>query len=155
MGNAKAGKTIFFDSSKPRSSHACHSFNGEGTQIGPDLSLVAARSPRALFSSIVLVSEIKDPKYAAITVALRNGEKIVGVKKEEDVESLRVYDTSGLPAVLRTIQKTDVATINYSSESVMPRDYASVYTMKQLLDLIAFLKSANSKSPVTLKDLLE
>ena len=156
VGNAQAGKTLFFDSSKPKSCHACHSFNGEGTQIGPDLSSAAAtRSPRALFSSIVLVTEIRDPKYASITVSLRSGEKIVGVKKEEDAESLRVYDTSELPAVLRTIQKENVATIEQSNESVMPRDYASVYTMKQLLDLVTFLKSANSRSPVTLKELVE
>jgi hypothetical protein len=101
------------------------------------------------------VGEIKDPKYAAITVSLRNGEKIVGVKKEEDAESLRVYDTSELPAVLRTIQKENVATIEQSRESVMPRDYASVYTMKQLLDLVTFLKASQSKSAVTLKDLVE
>ena len=35
----------------------------------------------------------------------------------------------------------------------MPKDYASVYTVKQLLDLVTFLKSSESKSPVTLKDL--
>jgi len=155
-GNADAGKMLFFDSSKPKSCHACHSFKGAGTQIGPDLSTAAAtRSARALFSSIVLVTEIKDSKYASITVSLRNGEKIVGVKKDEDAESLRVYDTSELPAVLRTIQKENVAGIEQSNESVMPRDYASLYTMKQLLDLVTFLKSANSRSPVTLKELVE
>ena len=155
-GNADAGKMLFFDSSKPKSCHACHSFKGEGTQIGPDLSTAAeTRSARALFSSIVLVTEIKDSKYASITVSLRNGEKIVGVKKDEDAESLRVYDTSELPAVLRTIQKENVAGIEQSNESVMPRDYASLYTMKQLLDLVTFLKSANSRSPVTLKELVE
>jgi hypothetical protein len=36
----------------------------------------------------------------------------------------------------------------------MPKDYASTYTLKQLLDLVTFLKSSESKSAVTLKDLL-
>lgn len=154
-GNAQAGKALFFDSSQPKSCHACHSFNGEGTPIGPDLSAAASRSPRDLFLSIILAREPKDSQYAAITVALRNGEKIVGVKKEEDAESLRVYDTTELPAVLRTVQKTDVAKVEYANESVMPKDYASAYTMKQLLDLVAFLRSSNSKSTVTLKDLFQ
>ncbi|HZM87684.1 MAG TPA: c-type cytochrome [Blastocatellia bacterium] len=155
VGNTQAGKTLFFDSSKPKSCHACHSFNGEGTPIGPDLSAGAAKSPRALFLSIILPRELKSPQYATITVSLRNGEKIVGVKKEEDAESLRVYDTVELPAVLRTVQKTNISKIENSGQSVMPTDYASAYTMKQLLDLVAFLKSSDSKSPVTLKDLLE
>ena len=58
-----------------------------------------------------------------------------------------------LPAVLRTVQKSDVVKVESRDESVMPKDYASIYTMKQLLDLVAFLKSSESRSPVTLKDL--
>lgn len=155
VGNAQAGRSLFFDSSQSKSCYACHSFNGEGTEIGPDLSATASRSPRALLLSIILVREIKDPRYTTISISLRNGEKFVGVKKEEDAESLRVYDTTELPAVLRTVQKINVVKIEYANESVMPKDYSSAYTMKQLLDLVTFLKSSESRSPVTLKDLLE
>lgn len=155
VGNFQAGKALFFDSSQPKSCHACHSFNGEGTPIGPDLSAAASRSPRDLFLSIILARGLKDSQYATITVALRNGEKLVGVKKEEDAESLRIYDTTELPAVLRTVQKTDVAKVEYTNESVMPKDYASAYTMKQLLDLVTFLRSSQSKPAVTLRDLVQ
>jgi putative heme-binding domain-containing protein len=155
VGSAQAGKAVFFDSARTKSCHACHSFNGEGTSIGPDLTSTAGRTPRDLFLNIILVSGIKDSKYATITISLRGGEKIVGVKKEEDAESLRVYDTTELPAVLRTVQKADVTKLEYKNESVMPTDYASAYTLKQLLDLVTFLKSSESKSSVTLKDLLD
>ena len=156
VGSSQAGKALFFDSSQPKSCHACHSFNGEGTPIGPDLSAAASRSPRDLLLSIILPSGLKGAQYATITVALRNGEKVVGVKKEEDAESLRIYDTTELPAVLRTVQKADVAKVEYANESVMPKDYASAYTMKQLLDLVTFLKSSpQSKSTLTLKDLFQ
>jgi putative heme-binding domain-containing protein len=160
-GSAQAGKALFFDSSQSKSCHQCHSLQGEGTSIGPDLSKVGSRSPRELFLSIILPRElwrelpreVKDPQYATLRLTLRNGDKIVGIKKEEDAESIRVYDTTELPAVLRTIQKTEVVKVESANESVMPKDYASIYTMKQLLDLVTFLKS--SASPVTLKDLLE
>jgi len=155
-GNSQAGKDLFFDSTKAMSCHACHSFQGEGTPIGPDLSAAASKPARDLFLSIILSREIIDRKYATITVSLRAGEKIVGVKKEEDSESLRVYDTAELPAVLRTVQKADVAKVEYANESVMPKDYASAYTIKQILDLVTFLKtSPQSKSTVTLKDLFQ
>jgi putative heme-binding domain-containing protein len=154
-GSAQAGKTVFFDSSQSRSCHHCHSLQGEGTAVGPDLSKLGSRSPRELFLSIILPHEIRDPRYATVRLTLRSGDKVVGIKKEEDAESIRVYDTTELPAVLRTIQKTDVVKVESANESVMPKDYASIYTMKQLLDLVTFLKSAESKSPVVLKDLLE
>ena len=156
IGNAEAGKALFFDSSRPKSCQGCHSINGEGTPIGPDLAGSAkSKSPRDLFLSIILKRELKDSPYATITVSLRSGEKIVGVKKEEDVESIRVWDTVELPAVLRTIQKENVSKVEYSNESVMPKDYASVYTMKQLLDLVTYLKSSQSKTSLTFNDLFQ
>jgi putative heme-binding domain-containing protein len=155
IGSVQAGKALFFDSSQPKSCHSCHSLQGEGTPIGPDLSKLAVKAPRELLLSIILGREIKDPRFATVTVVLRNGDKIAGVKKEEDADSIRVYDTTELPAVLRTIQKADIAKLEASNESLMPKDYASIYTMKQLLDLVAFLKSSESKSPVTLKDLFQ
>lgn len=155
-GNAQAGRSLFFDSSQSKSCHQCHSFQGEGTPIGPDLSKVGNRSPRELFAGIALPRDVKkDTRYSTIRLTLRSGDKVVGIKTEEDGESIRVYDTTDLPAVLRTIQKTDIVKLESANESVMPRDYASMYTMKQFLDLVTFLKSTDSKSPVTLRDLLE
>ena len=153
VGSATSGRALFFDSSQHRACYACHSFDGEGTTIGPDLSRFGNKSPRELLSSIILPREVKDPRYAAVTITLRNGDKIIGVKKEEDAESIRVYDTAELPAVLRTIQKVDIAKSEIASESIMPNDYASTYTMKQLLDLVTFLRSSQSQAPVTLRDL--
>jgi putative heme-binding domain-containing protein len=154
-GSAQAGKALFFDSSQSKSCHQCHSLQREGASIGPDLSKVASRMPRELFISIILPGDVKDTRYSTVRLTLRTGDEIVGIKKEEDGESIRVYDTAELPAVLRTIPKTDVVKVENENESVMPKDYASIYTMKQLLDLVTFLKSAESKSPIMLKDLLK
>jgi putative heme-binding domain-containing protein len=154
-GSAQAGKSLFFDSNQSRSCHHCHSLQGDGTSIGPDLSKVGSRSPRELFINIILPRDVKDTRYSTLKLTLRSGEKIVGIRREEDAESIRIYDTAELPSVLRTIQKSDVVKVESTSESVMPKDYASIYTMKQLLDLVTFLKSSESKSPVMLKDLVE
>jgi putative heme-binding domain-containing protein len=155
VGSAQAGRNLFFDSAQQKSCGACHSFQGEGAAIGPDLSKIAGRSARELFLSIVLPHESADPRYAAMVITLRSGERIFGIKKEEDGESIRVYDTAELPAVLRTVQKSDVAKAETVSEPVMPKDYAGVYTVKQILDIVTFLKSAGAepKSAITLKDL--
>jgi putative heme-binding domain-containing protein len=152
-GSAEAGKALFFDSSQSKSCHSCHSLQGEGTPIGPDLSKLSNETPRKLLQKIVLTRKIIDPQFATLNITLSSGDKIIGVKKEEDGDSIRVYDTTELPAVLRTLRKTEVVKVETSNESVMPKDYASVYSMKQLLDLITFLKTP--KTTVTLKDLFQ
>lgn len=154
IGDVQAGRALFFDSDQAKSCRACHSFAGEGTPIGPDLSKLGTVSARELFLDIIMTRENRDSRYATVAVTLKNGDKVLGVKKEEDGEAIRIYDTTELPAVLRTVQKSDVVKFESRDESVMPNNYASIYTMKQLLDLVTFLKSSETRSPVTLKDLV-
>jgi putative heme-binding domain-containing protein len=154
IGDAQAGKSLFFDSTQSKSCRACHSFAGEGASIGIDLSKVGSKTARELFLSIIIPRDANDPRYSKLIVTLKNGDKIAGIKKEEDDESIRIYDMTELPAVLRTIQKSDIAGTETASQSSMPKDYAAIYTMKQLLDIVAYLKSSDPQSkPVTLKDL--
>jgi len=87
-------------------------------------------------------------------LVLKNGDKIIGVKKEEDAESVRVYDIAELPAVLRTVQKSDISKSETAVDWPAHKDNASRYTIKQLLDLVTFLKSSSSNSVVTLSDIL-
>ena len=154
IGDGLAGKSIFFDSAQPKSCQSCHAFDGIGSKIGPDLSRVGTRPPRDLLLSIVLPHDKVEARYASIRLTLSDGDKIVGIVKQETESEIELYDLTELPAVLRTVQKTRIANRESLNESPMPRDYASIYTMKQLLDLVAYLKSADPKSkPITLKDL--
>jgi len=154
VGNAQAGKVLFFDSAQPKSCQSCHAVNGEGGPIGPDLSNTGNRSARELFSGILVAHPAGDSRYAVLALALKNGDKVIGIKKEEDAESIRLYDIAELPAVLRTIQKSDIAKTETAADWAVHKDNASLYTIRQLLDLVTFLKSSQSKSPVTLSDIL-
>ena len=155
VGDGEAGKNIFYDSAQPKSCQSCHAFDGVGSAIGPDLSKVATRSPRELLLGIVLPHDKVEARYASIRLTLSDGDKVVGLVKQESESEIEVYDLTELPAVLRTVQKKNVAKRESLNESPMPRDYANIYTMKQLLDLVTYLKSADAKvkSPITLKDL--
>lgn len=154
IGNAQAGKSLFYDSAQPKSCRSCHSFQGEGASIATDLSRAGGKATKELFLSIIFPRKTDDSRYSKLLLTLKNGDKIAGIKKEEDAESIRMYDITELPAVLRTIQKADIARTETAPDSAMPKDYASIYTLKQLLDIVAFLKSSEPQSkPVTLKDL--
>jgi putative heme-binding domain-containing protein len=155
-GDAQAGRTLFFDSARSEHCAACHSVRGEGGPVGPDLARVGGLSAKALFQSIIMPGSLKEARYAAVTVTLRSGDKITGVRKDEDSDSIRVYDVTELPAVLRTVQRSDIADLKIASESIMPKTYATIYTVKQLLDIVTFLKSLDAPSkPIGLSELFE
>ena len=155
VGDGQAGKNIFFDSTQPKSCQACHAVDGVGASIGPDLSAVATRAPKELFLSIILPHDKVEPRYLSTRLTLADGDKLVGLAKQEREDEVELYDVTELPAVLRTVQKKNIVKRESLNESPMPRDYSSIYTMKQLLDLVTYLKSTDpkSKSPVALKDL--
>jgi hypothetical protein len=89
-----------------------------------------------------------------LELALKNGDRVIGVRKEEDAESIRLFDIGELPAVLRTVQKSDISKTE-TADWAVHKDNASLYTITQLLDLVTFLKSSQSKSSVTLRDMLQ
>ncbi|HWO02370.1 MAG TPA: c-type cytochrome [Blastocatellia bacterium] len=153
-GSAQTGKALFFDSAQPKSCQACHAINGEGAAVGPDLSAVGSKAPRELFSATLMTRPASDSRYAVLKLLLKNGDKVIGIKKDEDPESVRVYDIAELPAVLRTVQKSDIAKSEAAADFAVHKDNAKLYTIQQLLDLVTFLKSSQSKAPVTLMDIL-
>ncbi len=148
-GDAAAGRELFFDSTQIQNCRVCHTAQGVGGKIGPDLSNLAGKSPREILQGIVTPHAAINEKYAAITITTRSGEKFTGVKRDEDETTIRLYDTSSLPPVSRAFLKSEVAKAEKLNTSAMPADYASKYSLKQLLDLVSFLKSSN----VSLKEL--
>jgi putative heme-binding domain-containing protein len=148
-GDVEAGKTIFFDSADFQNCRVCHTLGNRGGRVGPDLTGLAGKSPREILNSIVAPHAAIEDKYETITVTTRAGEKFTGVKRDETPTTIRIYDTSTLPPVSRAFLKSEAPNIERINTSAMPADYASKYSLKQLLDLVSFLKSSN----VSLKEM--
>jgi putative heme-binding domain-containing protein len=148
-GDVGAGRELFFDSAQIQNCRVCHTVQGVGGKVGPDLTPLANKPPREILQSIVAPHAAIEEKYAAIAITTRGGEKFTGIKRDEDEKMIRLYDTSTLPPVSRAFLKSEVAKTEKLDKSAMPADYASKFTLKQLLDLVSFLKS----SSVGLKDL--
>jgi len=148
-GDVEAGRALFFDSAETRNCRVCHTAQNRGGSVGPDLTELAGKPPREILQGIVAPHMAIEERYATITITTRAGEKFTGVKRDENETTIRLYDTSTLPPVSRAFLKSDVAKTERLNTSAMPADYASKYSLKQLLDLVSFLKSSN----VSLKDL--
>jgi putative heme-binding domain-containing protein len=148
-GDVEAGRTIFFDSAVIQNCRVCHTLGNRGGRVGPDLTGLAGKPPREILHSIVAPHAAIEDKYATIIITTRDGEKFTGVKRDETPTTIRIYDTSTLPPVSRAFLKSEAPKIERLNTSAMPADYASKYSLKQLLDLVSFLKSSN----VSLKEI--
>jgi putative heme-binding domain-containing protein len=148
-GNPARGQKLFSGSS---GCATCHMVKGIGGALGPDLSRVgASRSVAYLIESIrepdkELSDGMLDPNnhyglplvYDTVTVTLLNGEKIMGVAKNEDTFSLQLLDTSQR---LRLFRKSQLKAVLHERKSLMPAYSESMLSAADLDDLIAYLET--------------
>jgi putative heme-binding domain-containing protein len=154
-GDASAGRELFFDATQTQNCRVCHTVGGIGGKIGPDLSSIANRPAREILQSIASPHAVIAEKYATIAITTRDGVRFTGVKRDENENVIRLYDTSTLPPVSRAFLKEEIVKTEKLSTSAMPGDYAAKYSLKQLLDLVSFLKSGDPAKAVSvgLRDL--
>lgn len=144
MGNAANGRELFFGTNETTNCRVCHTVNGIGGRIGPDLTPLTSKPAKEILQSITSPHDSFDGKYATFVITLRNGQSFAGIKRDEDQMTIRLYDTSSLPPVSRTFLKLEVAKTETLKTSPMPADYDKKYSRQQLLDLVGFLKTAGA-----------
>lgn len=144
MGDAAAGRILFFSPNETTNCRVCHTVSGIGGKVGPDLTGLTAKPAREILQSITAPHAAVDEKYAGLTITLKDGSRFTGVKRDEDETTIRLFDTSSLPPVSRAFLKSEVSRTETLKTSVMPADYGTKYSRKQLLDLVGFLKTAGT-----------
>lgn len=153
-GDPGKGRALFFDSSNDLNCGICHKIGGSGGEVGPDLSQHRQKPAREILKDIVLPTAVLSPKWQLLSVTRKTGEEIQGIRVEESLTHLKIYDVESLPPVLRTLAKEDIQKQQVESRSAMPGKYGELYTLKELLDLIAFIKQdATGASQVSVEDL--
>jgi putative heme-binding domain-containing protein len=142
-GDPEAGQALFFDEASPAACVKCHAVAGEGADVGPDLTDVAATQTREyIFESIMAPSaRIAAGGYEPILIQLNDGATISGVVSMEDGTSMTIKDKEG---VVTTVNKSDIQRERrYPDEpSIMPSNFGELLTVKQVADLIAFLQES-------------
>ena len=115
----------------------CHRIGMEGSVFGPDLTRVGAgRSAEYLRESIVNPSADVPEEYAGVTVVTRDGQRITGVRINEDTFTLQLRDAS---QNFRMFQKDEVQGVIPETKSLMPA-YNS-FAADDLQNLLAYLDS--------------
>jgi putative heme-binding domain-containing protein len=155
-GEPDKGRELFFDAADDLNCAQCHRVRGAGGTVGPDLSGLADRPGREILRDIVLPEARLSSQHPLFKLTTAAGERLTVVKAGEDGQRIQVYDVTALPPVRRTMDRDQVQALEPQPGSPMPGTYGQRYTLKQLLDLVSFLKAAGpgSSSTVTLEDLL-
>jgi putative heme-binding domain-containing protein len=125
---------------------ACHQVNGRGGRLGPDLSRVgSSRSRPALAHKIRHASSYIMSVYAGgyvmedyrpVTLITRDGQRIRGVKKNEDAFSIQIMDTRER---LQGYLKSGLRELVNDDASVMPDFGPDRLSDHDLDDLLAYL----------------
>jgi putative heme-binding domain-containing protein len=154
VGLPSRGEELFFAPGE-KGCAGCHTIDGKGVAVGPDLTGYSRKSAMELYRDIVFPGAHVDPAQQLLRITMKDGEKIAGLKKEETAAAIRVFDLGGSPPVLRRLAKDQIHQIEVQAQSAMPSRYGEILTLRQLLDLVSFLKSSGAPSParVTFLDL--
>ena len=136
-GDAKAGRAIY--ESGKGTCIACHKIGTFGRPIGPDLSHIGAiRTERDLLESILFPSNTLSRDYEAHIIETSDGQSTMGVIKSHTAEGLLVIDIAGQE---KTIPHTAITGDTTLPTSLMPMGLDQTLPEKELLDLVAWLRS--------------
>jgi putative heme-binding domain-containing protein len=116
---------------------SCHMVNGRGGQLGPDLSRIGSGRPRAgLAGKLRGTAGVMRPGYEPVTIVTRDGERIRGIKKNEDEFSLQIMDTRER---LQGYLKANLAEVTIDKQSLMPVYGPERLNDRDLDDLLRYL----------------
>ncbi len=116
----------------------CHTFNGAGGRVGPDLSGIHNQPADALLLHIVVPDYEITPGYEAYTVQTRDERTIFGRLESEAPNSVTVRDAAGQS---HTILRTEIKSMTAGTSSLMPTGLDQSMSPGELADLIAYLKN--------------
>src|SRR3989441_834935 len=134
-GDAKVGADVF---RRPQlGCTACHSVNGEGGNIGPNLSALGTAQPMDFIIGAVLdpQKEVKEG-YMSISVATKDGAEYQGYQVRETGDELVLRDALQNQEVHL---RRDAIKEKKQNGSVMPGGLADTLTRAEFRDLVRFL----------------
>ena len=137
-GDAKRGEFLFFKSTSLQCQN-CHQINGQGTNLGPDLSRIGKEYDRyRLLDSIVNPSREIKPEYQVYLIQTNDGRVFSGLRVPNPGGEVVLKDANNKEI---RIAAADVEQALKQEQSFMPESLVRAMTAQQLADLITYLSS--------------
>ncbi len=134
-GNLENGKKLFVENCI-----VCHRFNGEGKEVGPELTGMGAHGPAELLVAILDPNREIDPSYLAWSIETKDGEIYDGAIASENRSSVTLRNNSGETSV----KTADIASRRNTGRSLMPEGFEALGA-EALRDMLAYMCGGDSK----------
>jgi putative membrane-bound dehydrogenase-like protein len=115
----------------------CHTFAGEGGNVGPDLSGISNQPSLAVLLHTIVPNYEVYPGFQAITVTTNEGKQITGRIAAESSNSLSLKTAYGTE---ENILRTQIKNIDNPGLSLMPNGLEQNMSEQELADLLAYLR---------------
>lgn len=124
----------------------CHRIGNTGRSIGPDLSSIGTlQTPSEILASILRPSENIAPEYLAKQILQFDGTILTGIVAEETKEFVSLVVASGETLKLPI---DSIENMRHSQVSAMPNQLFTGMKMQDAADLLAFLSSQKTPTPL-------
>jgi putative heme-binding domain-containing protein len=133
-GSVDAGRTLYFGKAE---CSRCHLMQGKGGFIASNLTTYGRkRTGDEILHAITTPDTPLVPSSQVVTVTTRTGQKLTGPLRNEDSFTLALQTEDGRYHLL---SRSDVTDVRYSEHSLMPRDYSTRLSPRELNDIVSFL----------------
>ncbi|RYD36932.1 MAG: c-type cytochrome, partial [Verrucomicrobiaceae bacterium] len=116
---------------------ACHTYQGHGSSVGPDISDVRAKDKRALINDILDPNRMIEARWSAYLVRMKDGRTLSGIIDSETPSAVVVKMPGG---VSETVARADISAMESHDASLMPVGLEGGISVSQMADLLAFLR---------------
>ncbi|MBI4660470.1 MAG: c-type cytochrome, partial [Verrucomicrobia bacterium] len=117
---------------------ACHSIDGQGGLVGPQLDGIGQRGLERLAEDILDPNRNVDRAFRSHILKLADGEVISGLPRREEGEVLILADSTGKEI---SVPKKNIESSRESESSLMPDNFGDVIPPEDFNHLMAFLLS--------------
>jgi len=131
-GDARRGAGVF-----AKHCLACHQMQGQRYRVGPDLSGISSRPSAALLEDILDPSKEVSPDFINYTLTTKGGQILSGLVISETATSVRLRRNEG---VEDTVLRREIDELRASGKSLMPEGLEQVLTLRDMADLLSFLR---------------
>jgi putative membrane-bound dehydrogenase-like protein len=135
-GDSAKGQLVF---AKIGTCAKCHVVNGEGKEVGPNLSEIGKKlSKESLYESILYPSASISHNYETYVIETKSGSVVNGLLVSKTANEITVKDAESL---VRTYKTAEVESITRSPVSLMPADLHKALSTQDLADLVEYMQT--------------
>jgi cytochrome c oxidase cbb3-type subunit III len=136
-GDAAKGRALFFGKA---GCNQCHMISGDGGFLGRDLSDFGRHHSTVQIRLAILHPNNQVlPGQEVVAVTTRDGRRWEGMVRNEDNFSLQLLDSAGM---FHLVMKSELASFERQSKSLMPDDYSSRLTGSEVDALVSYIVGA-------------